>query len=81
MAAAAFFDLDRTLLRRSSALALAGSFRERGMISRGQMLRAAGWQLLFVARGASHEAVRRAAEDGLRILEGHTPEEMREIVA
>jgi hypothetical protein len=34
LAAAAFFDLDRTLLRRSSALALAGTFRERGLISR-----------------------------------------------
>ena len=31
MAAAAFFDLDRTLVRRSSALALAGSIRERGL--------------------------------------------------
>lgn len=81
MAAAAFFDLDRTLLRRSSALALAGSFRERGLISRWQMLRAAGWQLLFVARGASHEAVRRAAEDGLRVLDGYTPAELRELVA
>ena len=81
MAAAAFFDLDRTLLRRSSALALAGSFRERGLISRWQMLRAAGWQLLFVARGASHEAVRRGAEDGLRILAGYRPEELRELVA
>ena len=81
MAAAAFFDLDRTLLRRSSALALAGSFRERGLISRWQMLRAAGWQLLFVARGASHETVRRAAEDGLRVLDGYTPKEMRELVA
>ena len=81
MAAAAFFDLDRTLLRRSSALALAGSFRERGLISRWQMLRAALWQLLFVARGASHEAVQRAAEDGLRILAGYTPEELRELVA
>jgi HAD superfamily hydrolase (TIGR01490 family) len=81
VAAAAFFDLDRTLLRRSSALALAGSFRERGLISRRQMLRAAWWQLLFVARGASHEAVRRAAEDGLRVLDGYTPEEMRELVA
>ncbi len=81
MAAAAFFDLDRTLLRRSSALALAGSFRERGLISRWQMLRAAGWQLLFVARGASHEAVRRAAEDGLRVLAGHTPDELRSLVA
>jgi HAD superfamily hydrolase (TIGR01490 family) len=81
VAAAAFFDLDRTLLRRSSALALAGSFRERGLISRWQMLRAAGWQLLFAARGASHETVRRGAEDGLRVLAGYTPEELRELVA
>jgi HAD superfamily hydrolase (TIGR01490 family) len=81
VAAAAFFDLDRTLLRRSSALALAGSFRERGLISRRQMVRAAGWQLLFVARGASHEAVQRAAEGGLRVLTGYTPEAMRELVA
>jgi HAD superfamily hydrolase (TIGR01490 family) len=81
VATAAFFDLDRTLLRRSSALALAGSFREHGLISRRQMLRAAGWQLLFVARGASHEAVQRAAEDGLRVLAGYTPEELRELVA
>ena len=81
MAAAAFFDLDRTLLRRSSALALAGSFRERGLISRWQMLRAAGWQLLFVARGASHEAVQRAAAGGLRVLEGYPVEELRELVA
>ena len=81
MAAAAFFDLDRTLLRRSSALALAGSLRERGLISRRQMVRAAGWQLLFVARGASHEAVQRAAEHGLRVLTGHTPDELRELVA
>jgi HAD superfamily hydrolase (TIGR01490 family) len=78
---AAFFDLDRTLLRRSSALALAGSFRKRGIISRWQMARAAAWQLLFVARGASHESVRKVAEDGLRLLAGYTPEEMRELVA
>ena len=81
MAAAAFFDLDRTLLRRSSALALAGSLRERGLISRRQLLRAAAWQLLFVARGTSHETLRRGAEDGLRLLAGHRPEEMRELVA
>jgi len=81
VAAAAFFDLDRTLLRRSSALALAGSFRRRGLISRTQMLKAAGWQLLFVARGASHEAVRAAAEDGLRVLAGYPVAEMQELVS
>jgi HAD superfamily hydrolase (TIGR01490 family) len=79
--AAAFFDLDRTLLRRSSALALAGPFRRRGLISRRQLVKAALWQLLFAARGASHEAVRRAAEDGLVILRGMRPEEMRDLVA
>src|SRR5437764_8223618 len=81
MAAAAFFDLDRTLLRRSSALALAGPFRDRGVISRSQLAKAAAWQLLFVLRGASHEAVRRAAEDGLVLLRGFTPEKMRDLVA
>jgi HAD superfamily hydrolase (TIGR01490 family) len=81
MAAAAFFDLDRTLLRRSSALALAGSFRERGMISRSQLAKAAAWQLLFVLRGADHEAVRKAAEDGLVILRGFSPDELRALVA
>jgi HAD superfamily hydrolase (TIGR01490 family) len=78
---AAFFDLDRTLLRRSSALALAPAFRRRGIISRGQLVRAAAWQVLFVLRGASHQAVRRAAEDGLVVLRGYTPGEMRELVA
>lgn len=81
MPAAAFFDLDRTLLRRSSALALAGTFHERGLISRTQLAKAAAWQLLFVLRGASHEAVRAAAEDGLRVLRGFTPDEMRTLVA
>jgi HAD superfamily hydrolase (TIGR01490 family) len=78
---AAFFDLDRTLIRRSSALALAGSFRERGVISRSQLARAALWQILFVARGASTEAVRRVAEDGMAVLHGFSVSEMQELVA
>jgi HAD superfamily hydrolase (TIGR01490 family) len=81
VAAAAFFDLDRTLIRRSSALALAGSFRERGMISRRELARAAYWQLLFVARGADEEGIRAVAERGLRVLRGFRPEEMQELVA
>ena len=81
MAAAAFFDLDRTLLRRSSALALAPAFRKHGIISRRMMVEAAAWQVLFMLRGASHQAVRRAAEDALVLLRGHTPEEMRDLVA
>jgi HAD superfamily hydrolase (TIGR01490 family) len=78
--AAAFFDLDRTLLRRSSVLALAGSFQDRGVISRWQLAKSALWQLLFVMRGVSAEAVRAAAEDGMMLLKGFTVEDMRALV-
>src|SRR5829696_5085306 len=81
MQAAAFFDLDRTLLRRSSALELAGAFREHGVIGRGQLAKAAAWQLLFGARGAGPETVRKAAEEGLMLLRGFSVDELRELVA
>jgi HAD superfamily hydrolase (TIGR01490 family) len=77
---AAFFDLDRTLIRRSSVLALAPSFRARGLISRLDLVKSAFWQLLFAARGASAERVRSAAEDGMRILDGFSVEEMQSVV-
>jgi HAD superfamily hydrolase (TIGR01490 family) len=80
VAAAAFFDLDRTLIKRSSVLALAGSFRKRGLISRLDLVKSAFWQVLFVLRGASAERVRSAAEDGMRILDGFSVEEMQHIV-
>ncbi len=80
MTAAAFFDLDRTLLRRSSVLALAGTFRERGLISRWDLVKSAFWQVLFVARGASAERVRRASEEGMGVLNGFSVEEMRSLV-
>ncbi len=80
MAAAAFFDLDRTLIRRSSVLALAGSFRQRGLISRLDLAKSAFWQVLFVLRGASAERVRRASEDGMKILSGFTVEDMQALV-
>ena len=80
MAAAAFFDLDRTLIRRSSVLALAGTFRRRGLISRLDLVKSAFWQVLFVLRGASAERVRSAAEDGMKILKGFSVQEMQQLV-
>jgi HAD superfamily hydrolase (TIGR01490 family) len=67
---AAFFDLDRTFIRRSSALALAGAFRERGIISRRQLVKAAIWQLLFAARGADPQTVTNGIADGIALLRG-----------
>lgn len=80
MAAAAFFDLDRTLIKRSSVLALAGTFRRRGLISRLDLAKSAVWQLLFVLRGASAERVRSAAEDGMKILDGFPVAELEHLV-
>ena len=80
MQAAAFFDLDRTLIRRSSVLALAPSFRARGLISRTDLAKSVFWQVLFVLRGASAERVRLAAEDGMSMLAGFSVAEMQQLV-
>ena len=80
MQAAAFFDLDRTLIRRSSVLALAPSFRARGLISRLDVVKSVFWQILFVLRGASARRVRTAAEEGMTILRGFTVEDMQHLV-
>jgi HAD superfamily hydrolase (TIGR01490 family) len=77
---AAFFDLDRTVIKRSSVLALAGTFRRAGLISRVDLAKSALWQLLFVMRGASAERVRSAAEDGMKMLNGFSVEHMQRLV-
>jgi HAD superfamily hydrolase (TIGR01490 family) len=80
LGSAAFFDLDRTLIRRASVLALAGTFRRHGVISRWDMVKATVWQILFTARGADANAVRSAAEDGMRFLKGFPVAEMQTLV-
>jgi HAD superfamily hydrolase (TIGR01490 family) len=78
---AAFFDLDRTLLSRSSSLALAGTFRKRGLIGRRDALKAAVAQLIFVRFGAGQARVGQTAQSAMSILEGLPVETMRDIVA
>jgi HAD superfamily hydrolase (TIGR01490 family) len=51
------------------------------VITRAQVAKAAFWQLLFIARGTSKERVRAASEEGLMLLRGFSPEQMRELVA
>jgi len=50
--AAAFFDLDKTIIAGSSALAFSGPLRRAGLISRSAALRSSYRQLLLVAAGA-----------------------------
>jgi phosphoserine phosphatase len=77
---AAFFDLDRTLLSRSSSLALAGTFRKRGLIGRPQLAKAALAQLVFTRFGAGQARVGRTADSAMTILQGLSVEVMHEIV-
>jgi HAD superfamily hydrolase (TIGR01490 family) len=78
---AAFFDVDRTLLSHSSSLALAPAFRERGLISRLDVAKAAVAQLVFVRFGAGHSRTGRTAERGVAVLEGVRVDTVRELVA
>ena len=80
MAGAAFFDLDRTLIKRSSVLALAGTFRRHGLISRLDLVKSALWQVLSVLRGANAERVRSAAEEGMKMLNGFSVEALQHLV-
>ena len=81
MTAAAFFDLDRTLIASSSSLALAGPFHDRGLIGRRQLVKARIAQAAFVRFGAGHGRAGQVADAGVTILRGLPVEVLREIVA
>jgi len=68
------------VIKRSSVLALAPSFRRAGLISRAGLAKSALWQVLFVLRGASAETVRAASEEGMKVLAGFSVDEMRRLV-
>lgn len=67
MTAAAFFDVDRTLLAGASGLYLARPFRQRGLLSARQVARTMLIQLAFAARGSDHQQLDRFS-DGVRDL-------------
>jgi HAD superfamily hydrolase (TIGR01490 family) len=78
---AAFFDLDRTLISRSSSLALAGTFRSRGLIGRRQLTKAVLAQLLFSRFGAGQARVGQTADSAMSVLRGLEVGVVREITA
>jgi HAD superfamily hydrolase (TIGR01490 family) len=79
VSAAAFFDLDRTLISRSSSLALAGSFRSHGLIGRRQLAKAALAQLVFARFGAGQARVGQTADSAMAVLRGLPVQSVREI--
>ena len=52
---AAFFDLDKTIIAKSSTLAFSRSFQAGGLISRRAVLRSAYAQFVYLVGGADHD--------------------------
>lgn len=77
---AAFFDLDKTVIARSSALAFTAPFAKAGLLSKRSMLRNLVAQTLFTLGGANHERTERLRLHLSKMVEGWSSEQVSEIV-
>lgn len=77
---AAFFDLDKTIVSRSSSLALSRPLYRAGMVSRGQLLRGAYAQLVYLLVGADEQKMERLKEGMLQLTKGWDRSEVERLV-
>jgi len=77
---AAFFDLDKTIIARSSTLAFAPSFYRHGLITRTQVCRGAVAQLTFRVAGAGHGRMERIRDQVSSLCCGWPAEAVTQIV-
>ncbi|MCH0557718.1 HAD family phosphatase [Streptomyces sp. MUM 16J] len=79
--AAAFFDLDKTVIAKSSTLTFSKSFYQGGLINRRAALRTAYAQFVFLAGGLDHDQMERVREYLSALCRGWNVQQVREIVA
>ncbi|OIQ77042.1 phosphoserine phosphatase [mine drainage metagenome] len=77
---AAFFDLDKTIIARSSALAFTTPFAKAGLLSKRSILRNLIAQTLFTLGGADHERTERLRVQLSKMVEGWSSDQVSEIV-
>ena len=77
---AAFFDLDKTIVCRSSSLALSRPLYRAGMVSRGQLLRGAYAQLVYLLVGADEQKMERLKDGMLQLTKGWDRAEVERLV-
>jgi HAD superfamily hydrolase (TIGR01490 family) len=77
---AAFFDLDKTVISKSSSLALTRPFYRAGLVTRSQLLRGAYAQLVYLMVGADEKRMARVKEGMLALTKGWSKEEVEEVV-
>ncbi|MFI9720722.1 HAD family hydrolase [Streptomyces sp. NPDC052396] len=78
---AAFFDLDKTVIAKSSTLTFSKSFYQGGLINKRAVLRTAYAQFVFLAGRADHEQMERMREYLSELCRGWNVQQVREIVA
>jgi len=81
MPAAAFFDLDKTIIAKSSTLAFSRPFQAGGLISRRAVLRSAYAQFMFLVGGADHDQMEKLRGFMSELVAGWDVASVREIVA
>lgn len=79
--AAAFFDLDKTIIAKSSTLAFSRPFYAGGLITRGSVLRSAYAQFVYLVGGADHDQMEKMRAYLSDLSSGWDVQTVREIVA
>jgi HAD superfamily hydrolase (TIGR01490 family) len=77
---AAFFDLDKTVIAKSSTLAFSRPFFDQGLINRQTVLKSAYAQFLFLMSGADHEQMDRMRSYITNMCTGWNVEQVKSIV-
>src|SRR6516165_182200 len=79
-ATAAFFDLDKTIISKSSTLAFGPSFYRHGLISRTDVVRGLMAQLLFRLGGASHQRMEKFRDQVSQVCRGWPADRVTDII-
>jgi HAD superfamily hydrolase (TIGR01490 family) len=78
---AAFFDLDKTVIAKSSLVALGPELHARGMLRRRTLVWGVFSHLLFMRFGANDEKLNKIRESVLKVTKGWDHDEVRALVA
>src|ERR671930_191888 len=77
---AAFFDLDKTIISRSSSLALTRPMYRAGLVSRSMLLKGAYAQFVYLLMGADEKKMDRAKEGMLALSKGWDKDQVEALV-
>jgi HAD superfamily hydrolase (TIGR01490 family) len=78
--AAAFFDLDKTILAKSSSFVFARPFYKEGLIGRSTVVRSAYAQFMYLVSGADHDQMEAMREYMSKLVTGWPADKVQQIV-